>query len=104
MAGVLEKLWGGPETGIVVSSDLSHYHSYSVARERDRETAEVIESLAPERLKSAQACGSYPIRGLLATAARRRLTVQRLDLRNSGDTAGPREQVVGYGAWAFAEA
>ncbi|MGH8570773.1 MAG: AmmeMemoRadiSam system protein B [Gammaproteobacteria bacterium] len=97
---VIERLSGGPETLVVVSSDLSHYLDYESATRRDRETTLAIEArctdLAPE-----QACGSAPINGLLHYALRMRLTVTTLDLRNSGDTAGPRHQVVGYGAYAI---
>jgi predicted class III extradiol MEMO1 family dioxygenase len=91
---------GGPETLVVVSSDLSHYLDYPTATRRDRETTLAIEAqrtdLAPE-----QACGSAPINGLLHYARRMQLTVTTLDLRNSGDTAGPRHQVVGYGAYGI---
>ena len=101
VAEVLEALWGGSETGIVISSDLSHYHTYPIARECDRQTAHVIEALDPDQLTPAQACGGHPIRGLLLAASRHHLSARTLDLRNSGDTAGPRDQVVGYGAFAF---
>lgn len=98
---VLELLWGGDETLIVVSSDLSHYHEWGEARELDRSAARAIESLDPARLSSEQACGSIAIRGLLLAARKNGLAVHTLDLRNSGDTAGPRDQVVGYGAFVF---
>jgi len=98
---VLAELWGGPETRIVVSSDLSHYHSYQTARSLDAATAEAIESLRWEELEDDQACGSRPIRGLLHQARARGLKAKTLDVRNSGDTAGPRDRVVGYGAFAF---
>ena len=101
VAEVLEAVWDGPETLIVVSSDLSHYHDYQTARRLDAATAEAIESLQPERLASENACGFLPMRGLLEMARRKGLRVKRLDLRNSGDTAGPKDQVVGYGAWAI---
>lgn len=97
---VLEALWGGPETRIVVSSDLSHYHSYEQARTIDRATSAAICSLALETIGPEQACGCMPVRGLLQFARQRHLQVNELDLRNSGDTAGPRNQVVGYGAYA----
>ena len=97
---VIERLAGGPETLVVVSSDLSHYLDYPTATRRDRDTTLAIEArrtdLAPE-----QACGSAPINGLLHYARRMQLTVTTLDLRNSGDTAGPRHQVVGYGAYGI---
>jgi AmmeMemoRadiSam system protein B/AmmeMemoRadiSam system protein A len=100
---VLERLWGGPETLIVISSDLSHYHDYRTAQRMDTAAAEAIEALDGARLDQDQACGRLPIAGLLESARRHGLVAERLDLRNSGDTAGPRDQVVGYGAWAFAE-
>ena len=98
---MLELLWGGDETLIVVSSDLSHYHEYDEARQFDRSAGQAIESLDPERLHSEQACGSIAIRGLLLAARKSGLVAQTLDLRNSGDTAGQRDQVVGYGAFVF---
>lgn len=100
VATVLESLWGGPETLIVISSDLSHYHDYRTAQGIDGATAAAIERLDGAALDGEKACGYLPIQGLLQQAVRRHLTVRRLDLRNSGDTAGPRGEVVGYGAWA----
>jgi MEMO1 family protein len=102
VATALEALWGGPETVIVVSSDLSHYHAWVEARQLDAKTAAQIEAFGPP-LDHNQACGATPVNGLLVVARRRGLRVERLDLRNSGDTAGPRDQVVGYGAFAFFE-
>ena len=101
VAEVLARLWGGPETLIVVSSDLSHDQSYLAARRLDTATAMEIETLQVGALGGGHACGCLPINGLLAEAKDRHLQVQRLDLCNSGDTAGARNQVVGYGAWAF---
>ncbi|WP_127477485.1 AmmeMemoRadiSam system protein B [Sulfurivermis fontis] len=101
---VLEQLWGGPETLIVISSDLSHYHEYATAQAMDRRTAQAIEELRYQDLRSEAACGRNPVRGLLLAARRRGLHATTIDLRNSGDTAGPRDQVVGYGAWLFREA
>lgn len=103
VAQVLARLWDGAETLVVVSSDLSHYQDYKTARERDGATAAAIESHEGVRLGPEDACGFLPIRGLLDEARRRGLAVERLDLRNSGDTAGPRNRVVGYGAWALYE-
>lgn len=103
VAEVLDRIWGGPETAVVISSDLSHYLPYDVARRVDRETADEILALEGP-LHSRQACGAYPINGLLVAARRRGMTPRLLDLRNSGDTAGDRGRVVGYGAFAFAEA
>ncbi len=102
VAEVLAGLWGGPETAIVVSSDLSHYLSYEEACRMDGETARRIEQLVP--VPPGAACGAAPLNGLLFEAARRRMTCERLDLRNSGDTAGDKGRVVGYGAFALREA
>ncbi len=101
VAEVLELLWGGPETLIVISSDLSHYRDYETARRLDAVTTRAIEELRPEGLDEESACGRVPVRGLLVVAKRRGLAAETLDVRNSGDTAGPRDQVVGYGAYAF---
>ena len=98
---VLDLLWGGPETRIVLSSDLSHFHSYEAARRIDRATADRIEAGAGDELTGNHACGYRAIRGFLRAAAARGLTVETTDLRNSGDTAGPRDRVVGYGAFQF---
>jgi MEMO1 family protein len=100
VAQVIDLLWGGPETLIVVSSDLSHYHRYGEARQIDEQTAERIVHLAPG-LNHEQACGATPINGLLLSAQRRGLRPTLLDLRNSGDTAGDKARVVGYAAFMF---
>jgi AmmeMemoRadiSam system protein B len=100
VAEVLEAAWGGAETVVVISSDLSHYLAAEAAERADRDTAARILSLAGP-LGSRQACGAVPINGLLSAARRRRMTVRQLDLRHSGDTSGDRSRVVGYGAWAF---
>ena len=97
----LEQLWGGPETAIVVSSDLSHYHDYDTARTKDAETASGIERLQPQVCEGHRACGFLIIDGLLDQARRRDLRVTALDVRNSGDTQGGRDRVVGYGSFAF---
>lgn len=101
VATVLERLWGGEETLIVVSSDLSHYHSYAVAQRMDSATSEAIAHLRYQDLGHEDACGRVPVRGLLYAAQHHGLHGKTLDLRNSGDTAGPRDQVVGYGAYVF---
>lgn len=101
VARVLEALWGGPETLIVVSSDLSHYRNYDDARAIDAVTCKAIEDLDAASIDHDMACGATPVRGLLIAARRRGMTATTLDLRNSGDTAGDRDQVVGYGAWMF---
>lgn len=102
VAEVLEQLWGGPETLIIVSSDLSHYHPYREAQRLDAVTADAVLALRPD-LDHEQACGATPVTGLLACARDRRMRSELLDLRNSGDTAGDRSRVVGYGAFAFYE-
>lgn len=101
VAQVLEQVWGGPETLIVLSSDLSHYLDDAQARALDQETCRAIENLNTGPLDGAHACGWQPLSGLLVAARRHGLTVTTLDLRNSGDTAGTRDSVVGYGAWAL---
>jgi MEMO1 family protein len=101
VAQVLDRLWDGPDTLFVISSDLSHYEPYARAREHDAATAASIEALDEAPLGPGDACGHLAIAGLLIEARRRSLGVRRLDLRNSGDTAGPKDRVVGYGAWAF---
>ncbi len=103
VAEVIDVLWGGPETLIVVSSDLSHYLSYEKARAVDNITCQAIEEFQAERIDHHGACGATPIGGLLITARRRGMKVTTLDLRNSGDTAGDRNRVVGYGSWLFLE-
>ena len=102
VAEVLDALWGGPETLIVVSSDLSHYLSYRDAQSVDRATAKAILGFATD-LSHEQACGATPVTGLTQTARRRGLKPELIDLRNSGDTAGDKSRVVGYGAFAFYE-
>jgi AmmeMemoRadiSam system protein B len=99
VAEVLRRLWGGPETLIVISSDLSHYHDYETARRLDAATAAAMERGDWESLGPNQACGFLAVAGLLVEASRRRLAARRIALCNSGDTAGGRGRVVGYGAW-----
>ena len=101
VAAVIDAVWGGPETLVVVSSDLSHYLDHDTAAARDRRTAGAIVGGTDDTLDGYDACGISPVRGLLVSARRHGLTPRLLDLRNSGDTAGPRDRVVGYGAFAF---
>ena len=101
VAEALRILWAGRNV-IVVSSDLSHYHGYETARRLDAATAAAIERGDWVSLRPDQACGYLAVAGLLIEAARRSLTAERLALSNSGDTAGSRDSVVGYGAWIFA--
>jgi AmmeMemoRadiSam system protein B len=100
VAEVLDAVWDADDTAIVISSDLSHYLPYEAARRVDGETAQAILALAGP-ISTERACGARPISGLLLAAARRGLVASLLDLRNSGDTAGGRREVVGYGAFAF---
>lgn len=100
VAEVLERLWGGTETLIVISSDLSHYQPYETACRIDSATAQSILALDPH-LDHQQACGATPVNGLLLAARQHGLHARQLDLRNSGDTAGDKARVVGYGAFAF---
>jgi AmmeMemoRadiSam system protein B len=102
VAETLDRVWGGSETRIVISSDLSHYLPYEKAREVDHRTSQQILELGGD-LRTDQACGAIPINGLLRVAKERGLRPHLLDLRNSGDTAGDRDQVVGYCAVAFEE-
>jgi len=98
---VLDTLWGGDETLIVISSDLSHYHDYATAQQMDKSTSRAIEQLQYEQLASESACGKVPVSGLLKLARKKSLSVTTIDLRNSGDTAGDKANVVGYGAYVI---
>jgi len=98
---IMRRLWGGPETAIVVSSDLSHYHDHATATAYDRDASRAIEALTPDAIKDHQACGRIAIKALLGEARRLDLRATTVDLRNSGDTAGPKDRVVGYGSYAF---
>ena len=100
---VIDQLWGGDETLIVISSDLSHFHDYETARIIDSKTCAAIESLNINMIDHESACGRNPVNGLLHSAKKRNLKVTTLDIRNSGDTAGTKDRVVGYGAWMFEE-
>ena len=99
VAGMLEAVWGGPETLIVISTDLSHYHPYDEAKRLDALTAESIVCADEAAIGDRAACGARPLRGLLHVAASRGLEIDQVDLRNSGDTAGDQDRVVGYGAF-----
>lgn len=103
VAAVLRVLWNGDETLIVISSDLSHYLDYESARTRDSATRNAIEGIEPDHLTGHDACGYIPLRGLLTVAREKGMQVETLDMRNSGDTAGPRDRVVGYGSYAVYE-
>lgn len=101
VAEVMEALYGGPETCILASSDLSHFLDHETARQTDQATCKAIENLRPETIGPHDACGEIGVRGLLRVAKNHGLKVQTLDLRDSSDTAGDPGRVVGYGAWAF---
>ncbi len=103
VAELLEKVWGGPETLVLISTDLSHYLPYAAAQQVDAGTAALINALDFDELEHDQACGAVGLKGLLRVAKQKGLQPVQLDLRNSGDTAGDRRRVVGYGAWAFEE-
>lgn len=103
VAAVIDALWGGPETIILISSDLSHYLPYAEGRAIDRETVKRVVDLSASPIDHDRACGATPINGLVAAARSRKLRPSLLDLRSSGDTAGDRDHVVGYAAIAFHE-
>jgi AmmeMemoRadiSam system protein B len=98
---IIGHFWDRPGTLIIISSDLSHYHDYDTAVQLDKMTSNAIESLALEKISYDHACGRNPVNGLLLYARQHGLSVHTVDLRNSGDTAGPRDQVVGYGTWVI---
>lgn len=102
VAEVIERLWGGPETLIVVSTDLSHYHSYAEARKIDHATIGRIARFASD-INHEEACGATPLNGLLAVAKRKGLSIKLLAACNSGDTAGSKSQVVGYSSFGLYE-
>jgi AmmeMemoRadiSam system protein B len=101
VADVLDAVWGGPETLVVVSTDLSHYHDQATAVRLDRRTADAVVAGTADAIDDYDACGAYGVRGLLVVAARRGLSVRCVDLRTSGDTAGSDDHVVGYGAFVL---
>lgn len=98
VAAVIDELWGGPETLIVVSSDLSHFHAYDEARQIDASTCGLILDKVSS-LTGEQACGAHAINGLMRSKKGQSLTVEMLGACNSGDTAGDKNRVVGYGAF-----
>lgn len=95
----LDTLWGGDETLLVISSDLSHYHDYATAQRLDSHTSQLIEALQYREIHGEAACGMVPVNGLLRLLQQKGLSIKTVDLRNSGDTAGDKRQVVGYGAY-----
>ncbi len=102
-ATIIEQFWSDPQTLIVISSDLSHYLPYHLAQEFDAQTSLAIEALRPNALDYDSCCGRTGIQGLLMVAKKHGFHIRTLDLRNSGDTAGDHEQVVGYGAYVVEE-
>lgn len=102
VASVIDTLWGGAETLVVISTDLSHFLSYDAARAIDTETCRHIEAL-DATISGEQACGCRPLNGLLSVLKARRLKIETVAMQNSGDTAGSRDRVVGYGAWVVNE-
>ena len=98
---LLELFWDDPATLIVVSSDLSHFHDYEAAKKIDQQTTQLIEQLQSGAISGEMACGAYPLNGLLSLAKKHNLHCETLDHRSSGDTAGDKHRVVGYGAYAF---
>lgn len=99
VAEAIALFYDDPETLIVISSDLSHYHDYATAQRLDKETTRKIEALEYQALDYAEACGRVVVKGLLAWAQKKSLHIKNIDLRNSGDTAGDKKRVVGYGAY-----
>jgi len=101
VAAAINAIWNDKDTLIVISSDLSHYHDYATAQRMDRHTSTAIEGLQIEHIDYEDACGRNPVKGLLLVARQRGLIAETIDLRNSGDTAGSKDSVVGYGAYIF---
>jgi len=101
VAAAINAIWNDQDTLIVISSDLSHYHDYATAQRMDQHTSKAIETLQAEQIDYEDACGRNPVTGLLQVAQQRGLVVETIDLRNSGDTAGSKDSVVGYGAYVF---
>ncbi len=98
---LMHACWGGNETLIVVSSDLSHFHDYATAEQMDQRTTAEIEAMHPDAIGYGDACGQVPIKGLLRAALDNDLHVQTVARCSSGDTGGDRQRVVGYGAYVF---
>ena len=101
VAEVINRLWGDEHTLIVISTDLSHFHEYNEAKQLDRATSDAIVNLKPDLIGYDDACGRNGLKGMMTVAEEKHLSVDILDLRNSGDTAGDKNRVVGYGAYVF---
>lgn len=103
VAAVLDTVWGGPETLIVVSTDLSHYYDHDTATVLDRRTAAAVVAGRADDIGPEDACGALAVRGLLIAARRHGLRTALIELGTSADTVGPRDRVVGYGSFALTE-
>jgi MEMO1 family protein len=101
VADLLNNVWGEDDTLIVVSSDLSHFLSYDQAVSQDQKTTEMIRQFQYHTIKGEDACGCHPMNGLLCLAQQKDLKVRLLAQNNSGDTAGDKRRVVGYGGYGF---
>ena len=101
VAEVINRLWGDEHTLIVISTDLSHYHDYNEAKQLDRATSDAIVNLKPDLIGYEDACGRNGLQGMMTVAEEKNLSIEILDLRNSGDTAGDKGRVVGYGAYVI---
>lgn len=101
VADVIAQFWEDDSVFTIVSSDLSHYHPYATAQRMDRNTSDAIENLEAEEIGYDDACGRNPIKGLLSLAKAKQQQAITIDLRNSGDTGGDKNRVVGYGAYAI---
>ena len=101
VAEVINRLWGDEHTLIVISTDLSHYHNYNEAKQLDRATSDAIVNLKPDLIGYEDACGRNGLKGMMTVAEEKNLSIDILDLRNSGDTAGDKSRVVGYGAYVI---
>jgi len=96
VAEALEMLWNGPETLVIASSDLSHYHDYETAKQIDQQTLDAILQLKPDNIQYEQACGRVGMQAVISVAAKKQLSPILMDFCNSGDTIGSKDQVVGY--------
>jgi MEMO1 family protein len=103
VAEVIELLSDRPGTLVLISTDLSHYLPAEEAREVDRRTCSIVTAEDVEKLDPETTCGHHPLAGLMLAARRREWVIELLDLRNSSDTAGDPDRVVGYGAFAVFE-
>ena len=101
VAEVINSLWGDEHTLIVISTDLSHYHAYNEAKQLDSATSDAIVALKADQISYEDACGRNGLKGMMTVAEEKHLSIELLDLRNSGDTAGDKSRVVGYGAYVI---